>query len=140
MQLNPQIYMKNYPGFLSVLFLMSLLSPVTLAEETGNNGEKLMRNCKAALEYINNNDDSGDIDAVKYCDDFLTGFRENENIKEIYMPGHYFRGYCFPDSGVSNSELANVIVSYLETNQPEQKLTANQAMRDALVDGYPCRD
>lgn len=106
----------------------------------GNNAEKLMSSCKVALEYLNNNEVTDNIEAVQFCDDFLTGFREDENIKQIYMPGHYFRGYCFPKSGISNSELVNVVVSYLETNKAELKLTANQAVRDALVDGYPCND
>lgn len=129
----------NQIGLVTVLFSMSLLPAITYsAEKVENNGQKLLKNCKLALEYLNNNGQTDNINAVQYCDDFLTGFREDENIKEIYMPGHYFRGYCLPDSGVSNSELANVVVSYLETNTNEQSLTANKAIRDALVNGYPC--
>ena len=128
-------------SLMMALFSMTFLAAMSYAEETENNGSNLLKNCQVAVEYLDNNemaDDTDVIEAVKFCDDYLTGFREGENIKDMHMPGYYHRGYCFPYSGITNAELARVIVNYLQSNEYEQKLAANVAIKDAVIDGYPC--
>lgn len=137
--------MRCFPGTLLMqalvvpVFLYSLSMPFVMAYDktTENNGRKILKTCGVALEYLANDNATGDIESVRFCDDYLTGFRENENIKEIQLRT-YYRGYCFPKTGITNGELARVIVDYLQSNENEQSLAAYTAIRDALVDGYPC--
>ena len=137
--------MRCFPGTplmhaLAVLvFLYSLCMPLVMAydDSTENNGRKILKTCEVALDYLANDNATGDIESVRFCDDYLTGFRENENIKEIQLRA-YYRGYCFPKTGITNGELARVIVEYLQSNKSEQYLAAYTAIRDALVEGYPC--
>lgn len=134
----PKIHMIHVVGLIIILFSIFMLPAISHGEEIENNGKKIMQSCQVALEYLDNDEATGDIEAVKFCDDYLTGFRENENIKEIQLREHYYRGYCFPYTGVTNGELARVIVNYLQANEQEQDLTANTAIRDAFVEEYPC--
>ena len=137
--------MRCFPGtppmhavaVLVFLYSLSLPPAVAYDDSTENNGRKILNTCEVALEYLANDNATGDIESVRFCDDYLTGFRENENIKEIQLRT-YYRGYCFPKTGITNGELARIIVNYLHTNENEQYLAANKAIRDALVDGYPC--
>lgn len=124
----------------AVFLVAVIMQPAPAYEDNvENNGGKLLKSCEVALDYLDNEDAAGDIEAARYCDDYLTGFRENENVKEIHLQ-HYFRGYCFPDSGITNARLARVIVKYLHTNENEQHLAAYTAIRDALVEEFPCGD
>lgn len=110
----------------------------SIAQDEMVNGQKLLVSCQAAVDYLDNEQRDSNLEAVKFCDDYLTGFREDENVKDIYMPGRYYRNYCFPYSGITNAELARVLVSFLKNNENELNLAANTAIRDAFVDGYPC--
>ena len=140
MRFLPRFYMIHVAGLIIILFSMSMYPAVSPGNEPENNGRKMLESCQVAVEYLDNNQASGDIESVKFCDDYLTGFRETENVKEIQMGEHYYRGYCFPYKGVTNGELARVLVDYLQANEEEQDLAANTAIRDAFVEGYPCRN
>ena len=138
MHFFPRNHMIHAVGLIIILFSMTMLPARSHGAEMENNGRKILQNCQVALEYLDNDAPTGDVEAVKFCDDYLTGFREDENIKDIYMRERYHRGYCFPYTGITNGELARVIVNYLQANEYEQVLAANTAIRDALVEGYPC--
>ena len=135
----PRMHMIHAVGLIIILFSMTLLPALTHGAEMENNGRKILQSCQVALEYLDNDKATGDTEAVKFCNDYLTGFREDENVKDIYLGERHHRGYCFPRTGVTNGELARVIVYYLQANEYEQVLAANTAIRDALVEGYPCR-
>ena len=127
-----------YPVF--VVIVAIFYSQTLYAREEIINGEKLLASCQAAVDYLDNEEQSTDLEAVRFCDDYLTGFREDENVKDIYMPGNYHRHYCFPYTGITNAELARVLVNFLKNNEYELKLAANTVVRDAFVDGYPCEN
>lgn len=122
------------------VFFVSALVPLTAPAENHDemDGHQLLKKCRAAVEYLDNGESTDDIDSVRFCDDYLTGFRETENVKRIYMPGFYTPGYCFPRSGVSNGEAVRVIVNYLQTHEQELDQPATELLRNALADGYPC--
>ena len=136
----PRIHMIHATVPVIILFSLSMLPSLSQGEEMQNNGRKILQSCQVALEYLDNDNASGDGAAVRFCDDYLTGFRENENIKEIQMGEHFYRGYCFPYKGVTNGELARVVVNYLQANENDLDLSANTAVRDAFVDRYPCNN
>lgn len=138
MRCLPKIHMIHAVALIIILFSMSMLPALSRGEEIQNNGRKILQSCRVAVEYLDNDKANGDGEAVRFCDDYLTGFREDENIREIMMGEHYYRGYCFPYKGITNGELARVVVNYLQANENEQELTANVAIRDAFVEGYPC--
>lgn len=140
MRFLSRIYMIHAVAPVIILFSISLLPALSNADEMQNTGRKILQSCQVAVEYLDNDNASGDGEAVRFCDDYLTGFREDENIREIQMGEHYYRGYCFPYKGVTNGELARVVVNYLQGNENEQALAANTAIRDAFVEGYPCRN
>lgn len=131
-----------FKPFFQYLVVISIITVPGLAvaqpEESGQDGHRLLEKCQVAVEYLDNGETTEDIDAVRYCDDYITGFREAENVKRIYMPGFYSAGYCFPRSGVSNGEAARVVVKYLETHEQELNQPATELLRAALADGYPC--
>ena len=138
MRFFTRIHMIHVVALIIILFSMSMLPAISSGNEIENNGRKILQSCQVAVEYLDNDEASGDGAAVRFCDDYLTGFREDENIREIQMGEHYYRGYCFPYNGVTNGELARVVVKYLQDNEKEQELAANTAIRDAFVEGYPC--
>jgi hypothetical protein len=125
-------------GLIIILFSMSMFPALSIGAEVENDGRKILQSCQVALEYLDNDKPTGDVEAVKFCNDYLTGFRGDENVKDIYMGERYHRGYCFPSSGITNGVLARVIVKYLQASEQEQNLDANTAIRDALAEGYPC--
>ena len=135
----PRIHMIHVVGLIIILFSMTMLPALSIGAEIENNGRKILQSCQVALEYLDDDEATGDVEAVKFCNDYLTGFREDENIKDIYMGERHHRGYCFPYKGITNGVLARVIVKYLKASEQEQNLDANTAIRDALVEGYPCR-
>ena len=133
----PVIPTMHTAGF--VIFVTTWLVPVpSLAAEPENNGRRILQSCEAAVEYLDNANAAGKDDAVRFCNDYITGFREDENVKDLVMGEKHIRGYCLPYRGVTNADLARVIVHYLKSNEQEQILDANTAVRYALADGYPC--
>ena len=135
----PRMHIIHTVGLSIILLAMAFFPARSPGAEMENTGRKILQNCEVALEYLDNDDANGDTEAVKFCNDYLTGFRSDENIKKMHMGERYHRGYCFPRKGITNGELARVIVSYLQTYEQEQMLDANTAIRDALIEGYPCR-
>ena len=69
------MHMIHAVGLMIILFSMTLLVARTHGGEMENNGRKIMQNCQVALEYLDNDKATGDFDAVKFCNDYLTGFR-----------------------------------------------------------------
>jgi hypothetical protein len=136
----PAIHLNQTAVLLIILFSVIMSPAKTYGNEIENGSKKLLQSCQVALELLDNDETAVDIESVRFCDDYLTGFREDENVKEIYMGGHYHRGYCFPYSGITNGQLARVIVNYLQTYKYEQNLAANTVIRNALAEGYPCRN
>ncbi|HKK15745.1 MAG TPA: Rap1a/Tai family immunity protein [Gammaproteobacteria bacterium] len=125
--------------FITVSTASCVLVPlVAQAGESKLDGHQLLEKCQVAVNYLDNGESTNDMESVRYCDDYLTGFREAENVKRIYMPGFYSPGYCLPRSGVSNGDAARVVVSYLKTHEQELNQRATDLLRDALIDGYPC--
>jgi hypothetical protein len=131
---------RHKPGAagLGILVSIWLLPVLAQGAEPANNGRNIMHQCQVALDYLDHDGSASDMEAVKFCDDYLTGFREEENVKDLVMGEKHVRGYCFPPRGITNGKLARVIVTYLETYEQEQRLDANTAIRNALAEGYPC--
>ena len=100
MRFFTRIHMIHVVALIIILFSMSMLPAISSGNEIENNGRKILQSCQVAVEYLDNDEASGDGAAVRFCDDYLTGFREDENIREIQMGEHYYRGYCFPYNGV----------------------------------------
>ncbi len=123
---------------LILIVMLSASSQLSYANESELNGHELLDKCRAAVEYVENGQKSDDLESVRFCDDYLMGFRESENVKDIYMPGHYFKGYCFPRNGVNNGDLARVVVNYLQNAGNDLDGSAVDLLRRALINGYPC--
>lgn len=139
---NISLVHKAYTTTCSMLICLLLFPVMSQGMESENNGRKILQACQAAVEYLDNDRASGKDQEVQFCNDYLTGYREYENAKEIYlgeMTGQKLvRGYCLPTKGITNAELARVVVHYLEDNTQTQSLDASTAIFHALVDGYPC--
>ena len=131
---------NNITSILAVFMINTLVTGthLTYAGETELNGHELLDKCQVAVDYLDNDLKSDDLESVRFCDDYLMGFREDENVKQRYLPGQYFKGYCFPTNGVNNGELARVVVDYLQVTDDGLDKSARELVRQALIHGYPC--
>ena len=93
MRFFPGVPLMHPAGLMVLVFSMVLVPVLARGAESENDGKKILQSCQVALELLDTDAVTGDFEAVKFCDDYLTGFRENENVKEIHMGERYHRGY-----------------------------------------------
>ena len=127
----------------SIFVLLALLILYTAniqADETPVDGRRLLQTCQAARDFINNGGENADRESALFCNDYITGYMETENVNRVYlMSGKYHTNYCLPKNGVSNSELVTLIVNYLESNDRQLESSATEVLDNVLLEYYPCR-
>ena len=127
-------------GIFTLFTLFILYIPNAQANETPVDGRQLLQTCQSAEDFINNGGENVDRESALFCNDYITGYMETENVNRVYlMSGKYHTNYCLPKNGVSNSELVTLIVNYLESNNQYLELPATEVLDNVLLEYYPCR-
>ena len=144
---NRRIYVtdviENCLLAVSAIIFLAVLIPYCIpayAEDTRVDGKRLLQTCQSARDFINNSSENVDRESALFCNDYITGYMESENVSRIYlMSGKYHTNYCLPKNGVSNSELVNLIINYLASNNQHLELPATEVMDNVLLEYFPCR-
>jgi Rap1a immunity proteins len=78
-----------------------------------------------------------DAPAVMMCFGYISGIVDVGDFDHAVLPNNPSRGWCMPE-GVSNSQLAKVIVKYGNDHPEELHLPAVLLVENALIKAFPC--
>ena len=97
-------------------------------------GNKMLEFCRAGLT---SNSDLTAEDAVygPTCFGFAAGINDSQSVFVAFGAVHAF--WCMPE-GVSLSQLARVIVKYMEEHPEELHFAAGDLAAHAFMDTFPC--
>ena len=101
-----------------------------------NDGNKLLVDCKAAVEIINGNEYVNNTSGAVACLSYLQGFADLNTFYRVSIEKKDMH-FCIPN-GVDAGQKARVVVNYLEANPNELHNHKGGLVWSALKKAFPC--
>ena len=114
-------------------FLMILALSPGVAYASGN---KLLSQCNAAIDFMDNQPADPDFLALGYCLGMMQGVTNTNAMYEVQLGKDAL--FCAPKSGLSNGQAARIVVKYLKDNPEELHRHSTVLVLSAFVEAYPC--
>jgi len=115
------------------LFLMILVLSPGLAFASGN---KLLNQCNAAIDFMDNKPANPDFGALGFCLGMMQGVTNTNAMYEVQLGKDAL--FCAPEKGLNNGQAARIVVKYLKDNPKELHRHGTILTISALMQAYPC--
>jgi hypothetical protein len=105
-------------------------------------GNKLLKQCKAAERYMNEGQFKKDEDQIKvvFCMGIVEGVGSTMALLSSREDAldHKYR-VCFPESGITNRQAVRVVVNFLVNHPKDLHKNEVALLMAAFWDAYPCK-
>jgi len=117
---------------IGVFLVILALSPgVALAS-----GNKLLSQCNAAINFMDNQPADPDFLALSFCLGMMQGVTNTNSMYEVQLGKDAL--FCAPESGLNNGQAARIVVKYLKDNPKKLHQHGTILAIAALMKAYPC--
>jgi hypothetical protein len=101
-----------------------------------NDGNRLLKNCNAALEYQDSKAQPDSFINVGHCIGYVTGIMDTiEMWNAVDKNGSMV---CLPNGGISPEQGIRVVVKYLKDHPEKLHLASNGLVWEAFLKAFPC--
>ena len=127
--------MRKTIGALIVgLILLSSNLAFGFVLETGND---LLPMCNAAINYVYNNEASGDVSKMGYCLGMLQGVLNLNSLYRIEFGNKAL--FCLPSKAITGGQAARMVVKYLKEHPERLHEKYIILVGAALREAFPCK-